>query len=86
MSNKQTITNFKKRAEYLEKIRKYFKDLNTLEVDTPLAYNYGVTDPFIDVFAIDTIAGKKYLQSSPEYAMNRLLAAGSNSVYQICKA
>jgi lysyl-tRNA synthetase class 2 len=86
MSNKQTITNFKKRAEYLEKIRKYFKDLNTLEVDTPLAYNYGVTDPFIDVFAIDTIAGKKYLQSSPEYAMKRLLAAGTRSIYQICKA
>ena len=86
MSNKQAITNIKKRASYLEKIRKYFKDLNTLEVETPLAYDYGVTDPFIDVFDIDTIAGKKYLQSSPEYAMKRLLAAGSGSIYQICKA
>ena len=85
-SNKQVIINIKKRAEYLEKIRKYFKDLNTLEVDTPLAYDYGVTDPFIDVFAIDTVAGRRYLQSSPEYAMKRLLAAGSGSIYQICKA
>jgi lysyl-tRNA synthetase class 2 len=86
MNNKNIITNIKKRAEYLEKIRKYFKGLNTLEVDTPLAYTYGVTDPFIDVFAIDTVAGKRYLQSSPEYAMKRLLAAGSGSIYQICKA
>ena len=86
MNNKQTIVNIKKRAEYLSKIREYFKNLNTLEVDTPLAYSYGVTDPFIDVFAIDTIAGKRYLQSSPEYAMKRLLAADSGSIYQICKA
>jgi len=86
MNNKQTIINIKKRAEYLEKIRRYFKNLDTLEVDTPLAYSHGVTDPFIDVFAIDTVAGKRYLQSSPEYAMKRLLAAGSGSIYQICKA
>ncbi|MED7819771.1 MULTISPECIES: EF-P lysine aminoacylase EpmA [unclassified Francisella] len=81
-----SLANIKKRAEYLAKIRDYFKNLNVLEVDTPLAYNYGVTDPFIDVFAIDTIAGKRYLQSSPEYAMKRLLAAGSGNIYQICKA
>ena len=86
MNNKNIITNIKKRAEYLEKIRKYFKGLNTLEVDTPLAYTYGVTDPFIDVFVIDTVAGKRYLQSSPECAMKRLLAAGTGSIYQICKA
>lgn len=81
-----SLENIKKRAEYLEKIRKYFTGLEVLEVDTPLAYDYGVTDPFIDVFSIDTIAGKKYLQSSPEYAMKRLLAKGSGSIYQICKA
>lgn len=81
-----SIKNIKKRAEYLAKIRNYFADLDVLEVDTPLAYNYGVTDPFIDVFAIDTVAGKRYLQSSPEYAMKRLLADGSGSIYQICKA
>lgn len=81
-----SLINIKKRAEYLAKLREYFSKLNVLEVDTPLAYDYGVTDPFIDVFSIDTISGKRYLQSSPEYAMKRLLAAGSGSIYQICKA
>nr|AAV29590.1 NT02FT1092 [synthetic construct] len=81
-----SLENIKKRAEYLAKIRNFFKDLDVLEVDTPLAYDYAVTDPFIDVFSINTVAGKKYIQSSPEYAMKRLLAAGSGSIYQICKA
>ncbi|AHH46871.1 lysyl-tRNA synthetase [Francisella tularensis subsp. holarctica PHIT-FT049] len=81
-----SLENIKKRAEYLAKIRNFFKDLDVLEVDTPLAYDYAVTDPVIDVFSINTVAGKKYLQSSPEYAMKRLLAAGSGSIYQICKA
>ncbi|AFJ43578.1 EF-P lysine aminoacylase EpmA [Francisella orientalis] len=81
-----SLENIKKRAEYLDKIRSYFKSLGVLEVDTPLAYEFGVTDPFIDVFSIKTVSGKKYLQSSPEYAMKRLLAAGSGSIYQICKA
>ena len=81
-----SLENIKKRAEYLAKIRNFFKNLDVLEVDTPLAYDYAVTDPFIDVFSINTVAGKRYLQSSPEYAMKRLLAAGSGSIYQICKA
>lgn len=81
-----SLENIKKRAEYLAKIRNFFKDLDVLEVDTPLAYDYAVTDPFIDVFSINTVAGKKYIQSSPEYAMKRLLPAGSGSIYQICKA
>ncbi|APC96124.1 EF-P lysine aminoacylase GenX [Francisella tularensis subsp. novicida] len=81
-----SLENIIKRAEYLAKIRNFFKDLDVLEVDTPLAYDYAVTDPFIDVFSINTVAGKRYLQSSPEYAMKRLLAAGSGSIYQICKA
>ncbi|ORM39137.1 EF-P lysine aminoacylase GenX [Francisella endosymbiont of Ornithodoros moubata] len=81
-----SLENIKKRAEYLAKIRNFFKNLDVLEVDTPLAYDYAVTDPFIDVFGINTVAGKRYLQSSPEYVMKRLLAAGSGSIYQICKA
>ena len=68
-----SLENIQKRAEYLAKIREYFRKLGVLEVDTPLAYNYGVTDPFIDVFEIATVTGKRYLQSSPEYAMKRLV-------------
>ena len=75
-----------KLANYYKIIRQYFEDLAVLEVQTPLAYSYPVTDPYIDNFEIMTQAGRRYLQSSPEYAMKRLLAKGSGSIYQICKS
>ncbi|WP_440617033.1 EF-P lysine aminoacylase EpmA [Cysteiniphilum sp. 6C5] len=75
-----------KRAEYIKKIRKFFALRGVLEVDTPLSYSYPVSDPYIDAFAIKTQSGTRFLQTSPEYAMKRLLAQGSGCIYQICKA
>lgn len=69
------------RAEMYQKIRNFFAQRNVLEIETPLMCSRGVTDPYIQVFSVDN----KFLQSSPEYAMKRLLAAGSGSIYQICK-
>ena len=70
------------RAEFYTKIRKFFAEREVLEVETPLMAARAVTDPYIQAFAVDD----KYLQTSPEYAMKRLLAAGCGSIYQICKA
>ncbi|WP_119343865.1 EF-P lysine aminoacylase EpmA [Facilibium subflavum] len=81
-----TIEALKTRAKYLQKIRGYFDNLGVLEVDTPLGYTHAVSDPYINTFAIATKSGKRFLQTSPEYAMKRLLAEGSGSIYQICKA
>ncbi|MFK8048568.1 MAG: EF-P lysine aminoacylase EpmA [Halioglobus sp.] len=77
------------RAALLADIRAYFLDHNVLEVETPLLCERGVTDPAIEplcVTAGTSIAGPRYLQSSPEYAMKRLLAAGAGPIYQISKA
>ena len=61
-----------------------------LEVETPLlSYSCG-TDPQLDFFTTDycspPLQQSLFLQTSPEFAMKRLLAAGSGSIYQICKA
>jgi lysyl-tRNA synthetase class 2 len=87
-----TIAHLKKRAEIIAKIRQFFRERDVLEVDTPLMSHYTITDPHVvGIPAIYTALGSNehqqmYLQTSPEYAMKRLLAAGSGAIYQICKA
>ncbi len=73
-------------ADFYTQVREFFKSKNILEVQTPIAYPAPVTDPYIDAFEINYLNKKLYLQTSPEYAMKRLLAQGSGPIYQICKA
>ena len=72
------------RAECYQKIRDFFAKKGVLEVETPLLSTFTVTDPYIQSFQIKKF--DYYLQTSPEYAMKRLLVAGSGSIYQLCKA
>lgn len=82
-----SIASLKLRAEILKKIRHFFAERNILEVETPLLCHHGVTDPYIQSLMVKTEESQsRYLQTSPEYAMKRLLSAGSGSIYQICKA
>lgn len=75
------------RAKLLKKIREYFYNENVLEVETPLLCKTTTIDPHIDsVSFCPSIDNKLYLQTSPEFAMKRLLANGIGSIYQICKA
>ena len=56
-----------------------------LEVETPALSQAGNTDPFIDSFSVNTQQGLRYLHTSPEYPMKRLLVAGAGDIYQLCK-
>lgn len=87
-----TLSNLRTRATIIDKMRAFFKARNVLEVETPLLSSATVTDPHIHSFeTFLTQPGgqhlrKLYLQTSPEFAMKRLLAAGIGPIYQICKA
>lgn len=78
------------RAQMLCTIRRFFQERSVLEVETPLLSNGCGTDPNLDFFTTSLLWPPSnrtlYLQTSPEYAMKRLLAAGSGSIFQICKA
>jgi lysyl-tRNA synthetase class 2 len=71
----------------LKTARAFFEHRGVLEVETPILSAAAVSDPQIESLAtqIAGLAGRRYLCPSPEYAMKRLLAAGSGDIYQICK-
>lgn len=74
------------RAGLLAMIREFFAERGVLEVDTPLLSQFGVTDPNIELFTVASRNEIRFLQSSPEYAMKRLLASGIGDIYQLGKA
>ncbi len=71
------------RARLLHTLRRFFEDRDVLEVQTPVLGQYGVSEPAIDCVAAGWEGYSGYLQSSPEYHMKRLLAAGSGPIFQV---
>jgi lysyl-tRNA synthetase class 2 len=71
----------------LRAARTFFAHRGVLEVETPILSAAAVSDPQIESLAtrIAGLPGLRYLCPSPEYAMKRLVAAGSGDIYQICK-
>lgn len=80
-----SIENLRKRAIIMQSMRAFFEKRAYLEVETPILSHYGVTD--LQLLPLKTNCFKKtcYLHTSPEYAMKRLLAAGSGSIFQFAK-
>jgi lysyl-tRNA synthetase class 2 len=82
-----------RRAQLLAQARQFFAERRVLEVDTPLVINAAVTDVHIHSARVElstpgtatrSADGAYFLHTSPEYAMKRLIAAGSGDIYQIC--
>lgn len=71
------------RAKLLSAIRAFFDARGVLEVETPILSRHGTVDLHIDSF--HTEGGERWLHTSPEFAMKRLLCAGSGPIWQLCK-
>jgi lysyl-tRNA synthetase class 2 len=74
------------RAALLRETRAYFAEQGVLEVETPVLARAAVTD--VHLASLQTLVaglGGFYLQTSPEFAMKRLLAAGSGDIFQVAR-
>jgi lysyl-tRNA synthetase class 2 len=69
------------RGAALAALRRFFAERDFLEVETPLR----VPSPGLELHLDAVTAGGGYLITSPEYQMKRLLAAGFERIYQVCK-
>lgn len=81
-----SLANLRLRAELLKKLRAFFEARGVLEVDTPLLSQAGATDRHLASFRLELARNEpRYLNTSPEFPMKRLLAAGAGDIYRLCK-
>ena len=83
--------NLRRRAELLRQARRFFDEQEFLEVETPLLAGETVIDRHLDPFEVGgrgsgMKSGRLWLQTSPEFHMKRLLAAGAEAIYQVTRA
>lgn len=88
-----SLDNLQLRAKLLAQVRAFFADRGFLEVETPILSADIVVDRHLDpmstVLASDPrrpdVGRQLWLQTSPEFGMKRLLAAGAKAIYQISR-
>jgi elongation factor P--(R)-beta-lysine ligase len=86
--------NLKLRAELLRRVRQFFDRRGFLEVETPLLSADTVVDRHLDPLPVLLFDDPRrpaegrtlWLQTSPEFGMKRLLAAGATAIYQVTRA
>jgi len=85
----QDLKHLRLRAKTYARIRTFFAERGVLEVETPMLSAAGNTDPNIQSFHtrfsghVDAGPAQRWLRTSPEFPLKRLLAAGLGDCYEL---
>lgn len=81
-----SVHTLKERAVLLRRLREFFDSRGFFEVQTPVLSHDVLVDRYIEPIAVPVGRETFYLQTSPEFALKRLLAAGCPRIYEITPA
>lgn len=92
--DKNLESKLKTRSKVLQLIRQFFLDMDFVETDTPSMVKLPGMEPNLEVFKTRYKAGvgemnieeDRYLITSPEYAMKKLLVGGMEKIFQLAKS
>lgn len=85
------LPNLRARNQIISLIKDWFKSEEFLEVETSVLQNSPGLEPHLIAFQTRLLkpfsasGSTKYLQSSPEYAMKKLLVAGMTKIFQVAR-
>ena len=89
--NPRLRNNFETRIKIIKLIREFFWSQNFLEAETQIAARLPGQEPYLNPIPVifhelDGAETRMHLQTSPEFALKKLLAAGYEKIFQICKS
>ena len=81
-----TLEFLKSRAAIIRRVRDFFESRSFLEVETPVLSRDTVVDRHLEPFVVPVGDDRPYYQqTSPEFAMKRMIAAGADAIFQIAR-
>jgi elongation factor P--(R)-beta-lysine ligase len=80
------VSRMRARALRVQTVRSFFESRGYLEVETPILVPSPGLDVHLDAFETNGGAPVRYLATSPEYQMKRLLGRGHSRIFQMTRA
>lgn len=81
-----TIATLRHRAGLVDKTRGFFAERGVLEVDVPILQGGANLDRGVRPFRVETLDGPRFLPTSPEHPLKRLVCAGVGAVWSLAPA
>jgi len=78
--------NLRQRAAVLGAVRAFFDERGFVEVQTPILVDSPGTELHLEAFRVEDADRQRFLITSPELHMKRLLSGGLTRIYQVTRA